>query len=159
MQWTPAEDLRIPRGKKPITQLGRTKRKKEGEEVKRNQEGAALLRGSCERGKEPRPQAPSLMGRPAQMTEGPQDLEKKCCSWTEEAKAERELHRPWAPRPQTAQPGNSGGGWVLRPWKPRSALEEDGVGCVGLVSSAPWPREPGRGPEPTQEARHHCWGG
>ena len=48
----------------------------------------ALLRGSCERGKEAVPWE-------AIVPEGePQSLREKCNSWTEKGKPEREFHRP-----------------------------------------------------------------
>ena len=60
--------------------------------------GTALLRGSCERGKE-------LTSWEATIQEGePQSPREKCNSQTEEGKEIRDLHRPLVPPPLDPQP-------------------------------------------------------
>ena len=75
--------------------------------------GPVLLRGSHERGKEPAP----WLGQSAEM-EGTQSLREKHSSWTEEGKAERELHKPSV----HDNLRSSGGGWALRRRLQRSVL-------------------------------------
>ena len=89
---------------------------KEREEEKKRgiRMGAALLRGSCEGGKEPVPRkATQLTGRPAKM-KGPQSLRGRHSSWTEAGRAEREPCRPSIPHARHHRLRHWGRGWELR---------------------------------------------
>ena len=92
--------------------MGRTKGKKKREKRKKREREKkkkkgikmrpALLRGSCERGKEYAPQkATYLTGRSARMEGEPQSLGEKHSSQTEEGKAKTELHILPVPWPRT----------------------------------------------------------
>ena len=96
-----AEDLSLQKGQETFHITGQNRsRKKERENRKKNgiRTGPALLRGTCERGEEP------TIWK-AMVPEGePLSLRENCSSWTEEGKAERELHKPLVPPPRTPQP-------------------------------------------------------
>ena len=85
--------LNLPKGQETLHITGWNKRKKR--ERKGIRRGLGLLRGSCERGKEPRPwEAAEPTVRSAE-TEGPQSLAEERSSWTEEGKAAGALRRHW----------------------------------------------------------------
>ena len=82
--------LNLPKGQENLQITVHNNRvKKREKREKRNQTAPALLRGSCETGKEPIPwEVTQLRGRSAE-TEGPQSLREKHSRWTEEGKAQR----------------------------------------------------------------------
>ena len=58
----------------------------------------ALLRGRCERGKEPTPWEATQLTETSARTDGePQSIGEKHSTQTEDGKAERELYRPSVP--------------------------------------------------------------
>ena len=93
--------------------------------------GPALLRRSCERGKESAAwEATKLTGRSAE-TEGPQSLREQFSSWTEEGKEERERitdHRYYFQGHRSLR--YSEGGWVLTQAPEVSFRERTRVGYV-----------------------------
>lgn len=92
--WMQAEDHKPPkRARNHSHNWVEQKEKRERRRNKGIRMGPVILRGNCEKGKEPAPWE-------ARVLEGePQNLRKKCSSQTEEGKAEWEPHRPLVPPP------------------------------------------------------------
>lgn len=108
-----------------------------------------------------------MTGRSAE-TKGYQSLREKHSSWTEEGKAERELHRPWIPPPRTPQPENLSateqGTEIQAPdissgerTRVGDSLRDQGAVCQGLGNRVLQPRECRKRSGPEGEERHHCW--